>query len=53
MKVKANVSFSGLVSMAIGEELDIKDKVILEDLLKAGYVEEVKTDTKPKKKVKS
>jgi hypothetical protein len=49
MKVKAKVSFSGLLTMSKGEELEIKDKTICEDLLSAGYVEEVKS----KKKVKA
>jgi hypothetical protein len=50
MKIKALVSFSGLISMAKGEEKVIKDKVILEDLLQAGYVEEVPST---KKRVKA
>lgn len=35
--------------MALGEEREIKDKTILDDLIKAGYVEEIKS----KKKVKT
>lgn len=50
MKVKALVSFSGLVTMAQGDEKVIKDKVILEDLLQAGYVEELPST---KKRVKT
>lgn len=46
MKVKAKVSFAGAVIMAQGEVKDIKDKEILEDLLQAGYVEEVKSTKK-------
>ncbi|CEG26006.1 hypothetical protein [Bacillus sp. B-jedd] len=42
MKVKALVSFSGLVTMGRGEVKDIKDKVIIADLRKAGFVEEIK-----------
>jgi hypothetical protein len=49
MKVKAKVSFSGLISMHEGEEREIENKVIYEDLLNAGYVDEVKS----KKKVKA
>jgi hypothetical protein len=49
MKVKAKVSFSGLISMHEGEEREIENKIIYEDLLNAGYVEEVKS----KKKVKA
>lgn len=49
MKVKALVNFSGIISMLKGEEKEICDKFILEDLIKAGYIEEVKS----KKKVKA
>ena len=48
MKVKAVVSFCGLVSMAKNEVREINDKVILDDLLQAGYVEEVKSRKKVK-----
>jgi hypothetical protein len=51
MKIKAMVSFSGAFSMYEGEIKECNDKVILQDLLQAGYVEEVKE--KPKKDVKS
>lgn len=50
MKVRALVSFAGTFSMYKGEEKECNDKVILQDLLKAGYVEEVKAT---KKKVKA
>ena len=50
MKVKALVNFSGIVSMSKGEEKDIENKFILEDLIRAGYIEEVKAS---KKKVKT
>lgn len=46
MKVKALISFSGLISMSKGEVRDIANKEIYEDLLKAKYVEKVKTDNK-------
>ncbi|MCJ8008114.1 hypothetical protein ACFFF5_17825 [Lederbergia wuyishanensis] len=46
MKVKALVSFAGAVTMAPGEVRDIKEKVIYEDLLSAGYVEKVETKKK-------
>lgn len=39
MKYKALVGFSGKVSMSKGEEKEIKDKCIVDDLLKAGYIE--------------
>lgn len=51
MKIKALVSFSGAFSMYKGEIKECSDKAILQDLLQAGYVEEVKE--KPKKDVKS
>lgn len=40
---RALVGFSGLFSMKKGEVKEIKDKKIVKDLLKAGYIEEVKT----------
>lgn len=49
LKVKALVSFCGVVTMGIGDVADIKDKAIVDDLLQAGYVEKVET----KKRVKS
>lgn len=42
MKVKALKSFSGEVSMHIGEVKDIDDKDILADLTAAGYIEQEK-----------
>lgn len=45
---KALVSFSGVVSMAAGEVRDI-DPSVAADLLKAGYIEEVK-EVKERKK---
>jgi hypothetical protein len=45
MKYKALVGFSGLVSMKKGEVKEIKDKHIVDDLLKAGYIEPIE---KPK-----
>lgn len=50
MKVRALVSFAGVFSMYKGEEKECNDKVILQDLLSCGYVEEVKAT---KKKVKA
>lgn len=39
MKVKALIGFSGLnICMSVGEEQDINDDALLEDLLGAGYV---------------
>lgn len=51
MKIKALVSFSGAFSMYKGEIKECSDNAILQDILQAGYVEEVKE--KPKKDVKS
>lgn len=48
MKVKALVSFAGSVTMARDEVKDIKEESIVEDLLRAGYVEQVKTTKKVK-----
>lgn len=39
MLVKAVVSFSGKVSMTAGEVREIKDQFILNDLMRAGYIE--------------
>lgn len=46
MKVKAKVSFAGTFSMVSGEVKECRDKSTLKDLLKAGYIEEVKEDNK-------
>ena len=49
MKYKAIKGFSGIVSMRKGEVKEINDKYIVDDLLKAGYIEAVekpKTTTK-------
>lgn len=44
---RAKIGFSGLISMKKNEVGEIKDKAIVKDLLKAGYIEEIKTE-KPK-----
>ena len=49
MKVKALISFSGVVSMGVGEVKEILDESIVKDLLRAGYIVEVKDETKVKK----
>ena len=50
MMYKALVSFTGLVSMAMGDVKEIESS-IAKDLLKAGYVEKVeKTEKTTKKK---
>jgi hypothetical protein len=50
---KALVSFSGLVSMAEGEVREISDLSIAKDLLKCGYIEEVKEEKEEKRKVRN
>ena len=45
---KALVGFSGLITMKKNEVKEIKDKALVKDLLKAGYIVEVKS-AKPKK----
>jgi hypothetical protein len=45
MLVRAKVSFAGTFSMHKGEVKECNDKVVLQDLLKAGYIEEVKKET--------
>lgn len=48
---KALKSFSGVISMAEGDIKDISNPIIVKDLVKAGYIEEVKpAETKAKKK---
>jgi hypothetical protein len=54
MKIKALVSFAGAFSMYKGEVKEYGDEAVLQDLLKAGYIEEVKEESKePEKGVKS
>lgn len=48
MEYRAKVSFSGIISMVEGETAEIADPTIAKDLLKAGYIEEVKPATKSK-----
>ena len=45
---KALVSFSGKVSMSVGEVADLADVTIAKDLLRAGYIEEIKPAEKAK-----
>ena len=48
MKYRALVSFSGAVSASLNSIIEISDAEITNDLLNAGYIEEVK-ETKKKK----
>lgn len=41
MKIVANVSFSGRISMAKGEKREIEDENLLKDLMEAGYIREI------------
>ena len=45
---KAIVGFSGLITMRKNEVKEIKDKAIVKDLLKAGYIVEVKPEKSKK-----
>lgn len=48
---RALVSFSGLVTMAMGQIGDIPDEAIAKELLRVGYIEEAtpEAEAKPKK----
>ena len=50
MKYRALIGFNGLVSMRKGEVKEIRDKNIVADLLRAGYIEPIE---KPKTKKSS
>lgn len=54
MKVKAKVSFSGILTMSKGQTADLPENETLEDLMNAGYVETVEpqsdTPTAPTKR---
>ena len=50
MLYKATVSFSGVISMSGGEVRELSDQAVIDDLLKAGHIIELKADEKPKKK---
>lgn len=49
MKYRALKGFSGLISMHKGDVNEIKDKYIVDDLLKAGYIEAVEKPKTTKK----
>lgn len=50
MQVRAKVNFSGLISMTKGEERELNNELLLKDLLRAGYVEEVAAPVQQPKK---
>ncbi len=47
---RALKSFSGKISMRKGEVKAITDKAVIADLLRAGYIEEIKAEKKPELK---
>ena len=49
MEYRALKGFSGLISMKNGEVKEIKDKYIVDDLLKAGYIEPIEKPKTSKK----
>lgn len=57
MLVRAKTNFSGAVSMSEGDVKDIKDSRVLNDLLRAGYIEpeaqEAEIVEKPAKKAEA
>ena len=53
MKIKAKVSFCGVLSMGKGEVREYSDQAVISDLLRAGYVEEVKEAPAPVKEEKA
>jgi hypothetical protein len=50
MRVKALQSFAGKISMYEGETREVTDAVLLQDLLHAGYITELKAEAKPVQK---
>ena len=41
---KAVTGFTGVITMKKGEEKEIKNKALVKDLLKAGYIVEIKPE---------
>lgn len=50
MIYRALRSFSGVISVSEGSEVDINDKVVETDLLKAGYIAKIEETKKEKPK---
>ena len=50
---RALISFSGVISMAMGEIREISDPLIVKDLLKAGYIMPLEEKEKPKRRKKA
>lgn len=53
MKYKAMTSFSGLVSMAEGDIMEIADKAVSDDLIQAGYIQAIEEPKHESKRNKS
>lgn len=49
MKIKALRSFAGRISMSNGDVMECNDPVVLSDLIRAHYVEQVLPGDEPKK----
>lgn len=49
MMYRALTTFGGVVSMRKGQEKAIADKAVADDLVRAGYVEQIKEEKKSKK----
>lgn len=47
MKIKALTSFAGSLTMGKGQVMECDDEVVLQDLLKAGYIERVDEPKEP------
>lgn len=52
MKVKAIQSFIGRISMNVDDEREVIDKELAKDLIRAGYVVEMKAEKEAKKEEK-
>lgn len=50
MKIEALKGFCGILSMAKGEVREYSDQAVLSDLLKAGYVKEIRHEEEKKTK---
>ncbi len=53
MKYKAMTSFSGVVSMAEGDIMEIADKAVSDDLVQAGYIQAIEEPKHEGKRNKS
>ena len=53
MQYKAIVSFSGKISMAMGQVREISDESLANDLLRAGYIIEAKPKEEKAENVKA